>query len=57
MNIHLGDVVRDNITGFSGTVTAKTVYIHREPLYLVECVDTTNRPIEWWCEESRLIVI
>ncbi len=46
--------VRDTVTGYEGTVTAKVTYRDREPSYLVESVDTTGRPVEWWVTETRL---
>ncbi len=55
--IRLGMYVRDDITGFKGPVTAKTEYLNREPCYLIESVDNTGRPIEWWIDENRLTII
>ena len=55
--IQLGSKVKDLITGYEGTVTAKTEYLHRESMYLVESVDTTGRPIEWWVDKNRLKVV
>lgn len=48
--------MKDLITGHEGTVTAKTEYLYRESMYLVESVDTTGRPIEWWVDKNRLKV-
>lgn len=49
------DVVKDKIAGYSGTITAYAVYATGEVRYLVENVDTTGRPVEWWYDESRLV--
>lgn len=52
--IKLGTQVRDIETGFEGTVTARAEYLHGTPRVMVESLDETNRPIEWWYEESRM---
>ena len=50
-----GDKVIDNITGYIGTVTGKCDYYGEKPLqYLVENVDSTGRPVEWWIDSTRL---
>ncbi len=54
MIIKLNDKMKDKITGYSGTVTAKAEYITGETRYLVESVDCTGRPTEFWYDESRL---
>jgi hypothetical protein len=51
--IELGCKVKESITGFVGTVTARCVYLDDDPRLLVEAVDTTGRPIEHWIKESR----
>lgn len=50
----LGTKVKDQITKFSGIVTARTVFLNSEPRIMVEGMDTTGRPIEWWFDEERL---
>jgi len=52
--MELNDRVKDKVTGYGGRVTAKSEYITGETRYLVENVDSTGRPIEWWYDESRL---
>lgn len=51
---NLKDYVEETITGFTGRITAIAFYLDREPMYLIENIDTTNRPIEYWYGESRL---
>lgn len=50
----LGEKVRDSVTGFDGTITARAVYNTGYVSYLVENVDSTGRPIESWYDERRL---
>jgi len=51
--IQLGAKVKDSVTGFVGTVTARCEYLHHDPQVLAEGIDTTGRPIEQWIKESR----
>ena len=46
--------VKDEVTGFTGVITARAEYSTDKILYLLEAVDSTGRPIEWWFEEARL---
>lgn len=55
--IELGVKVRDKETNFEGLVTARAVYLYGEPSVMVESVDSTGRPIEWWYKEDRVEVI
>lgn len=52
---NLGETVKDINTGYQGKITARCEYITDKRNYLVENVDTTGRPIEWWIEEERLV--
>lgn len=52
--IKLGAKVKDKETGYIGVVTGKAEYLYRETQILVENIDNTGRPIEWWTEEGRL---
>lgn len=47
MVLGLNDKVKDKVTDYTGTITGET-------RYLVENVDSTGRPIEFWYDESRL---
>ena len=51
---NFGTEVTDRTTGYSGKITAYTVYDIGMVLYLVECIDTTGRPIEEWINAERL---
>ena len=51
---NLKDYVEETITGFTGRITAIAFYVDREPMYLIENIDTTNRPIDYWYGESRI---
>ena len=55
--IELGSKVKDSVTGYIGTVTARCEYLHHGPQILAESIDSTGRPIEWWVKESRAEVI
>lgn len=52
----LEDRVRDKVNNYFGVVTARCDYIGGSSYnrYLVEGKDSTGRPIENWCYESRL---
>lgn len=50
-----GTAVKDKITGYSGTVTGCCNYYgNKQSQYLIENIDSTGRPIEWWIDEDRL---
>jgi hypothetical protein len=52
----LNVAVVDNVTGFAGIITARAEYANTTPnRYLVETLDTTGRPVEWWIDEDRLV--
>ena len=55
--IKLGIKVRDKVTNFEGLVTARADYLYGEPQVMVESVDTTGRPIEWWYKEDRVEIV
>lgn len=48
------DKVRDKLTGYEGVITAKAQYVDQPDRYLVESIDNTGRPIEWWIAIDRL---
>jgi hypothetical protein len=52
--IKLGMKVRDKETNYEGIVTARAEYLYDRPRVLVENIDSTGRPIEWWYDESRV---
>lgn len=51
---NLKETVREIYTGYIGTITSVAFYVDREPMYLIENIDTTKRPVEFWYGESRL---
>lgn len=52
--IKLGTKVRDKETKIEGIVTARAEYLYDEPRIMIEFVDTTGRPVEWWYNETRV---
>ena len=52
--ICLTDKMRDKTTKFEGKVTAIARYLTGPNRILLENVDNTGRPIEWWYDEDRL---
>lgn len=55
--INLGAKVRDRETGYEGIVTARAEYLYLKPQVLVENIDSTGRPIEYWYAEERVCEI
>lgn len=53
----LMETVVDEVTDYSGFVTARAEYVTGEKSYLVEAMDTTGNPTEFWCNENRLTVL
>lgn len=55
-DVSLGSTVVDEITGFSGVVTGRAVYLHGVPMVLVQPRIVTNGiPADsTWLPESRL---
>lgn len=53
METWLGIHVKDDVTGYSGKVTAVAVYATGETRLLVENIDSTGRPVEWWLDATR----
>jgi hypothetical protein len=51
--IQLGAKVKDSLTGFVGTVTARCEYLNGGPRVMLEGNDSTGRPVEHWFNESR----
>ena len=50
------EVVKDNVTGFEGAVTAMCVYSDGNVLYQVEKIlsNTNQEPVSQWLPSSRL---
>ena len=49
--------VKDRITSFYGVITARAEYLIGSNQYLIESMDHTGRPIEWWTDETRLQLV
>ena len=54
IKFYFGEKVKEDVTGFTGVVTAYAVYSTGEINYLIEGMDTTGRPAEFWYNENRL---
>ena len=50
----LNTSVEDYVTGLKGIITARAEYIDRPNHYLIESMDSTERPIETWFPEDRI---
>lgn len=54
MKFQLRERVSDSVTEFTGIITSRCEHISGEPIYRVEGMDDTGRPISDWFDESRL---
>ena len=52
--IKLNERVRDTVTGYEGVVTALGKFTTGYKNALVESVDSTGRPTEFWYDVKRL---
>ena len=50
---NLSDIVKDNITDFSGVITARAEYLNGESIYLLEA-KVDNKPVVEWFPKGRL---
>lgn len=50
----LGDTVRDKVTGFVGKAGAFCSYLHGKTRWMLEGMDASGRPVEWWYDWDRL---
>lgn len=55
--IYLGMTVKDKESNYKGKVTAITKYLYGQDKVMVESIDTTGRPIEWWYDIDRVELI
>ena len=53
----LGDQVKDKITGFTGTVTARAEYIGGQVTYLVEAPMIGAEKRSDWIDQARLEIV
>lgn len=54
MRKYIGLIAEDQVTGFVGEVTAAAIYKTGSDRVMVESMDDTGRPIEWWFDVDRL---
>lgn len=57
IDMYMGDIVRDKVTGLEGRVTAATLNIHGDMQVMIEAMDSTGRPMEWWVREERIVLV
>jgi len=54
--VELGTKVKDTVTGFTGTTTARCEYLHSTPRYCVEAQSYESKePLEKWFDIGRLV--
>lgn len=54
MKFQLKERVSDSVTGYTGVITGRSESVSGEPIYRVDGMDNTGRPIWEWFDESRL---
>lgn len=54
MKFQLKERVSDSVTGYTGVITGRCEHISGEPMYRVDGMDNTGRPVSEWLDESRL---
>ncbi len=56
--VRLGNVVKDEVTGFTGTATSRTEYLGGSTRVQVTAHALSDgRPVEDWFEEERLVTV
>lgn len=53
----LGKKVRDKVTGFEGTVTARCEYVSGSPQVCLASIDKDGNPQTTWLDEGRVEVL
>lgn len=53
-SINLGDKVRDKVTGYEGTLTARCEYLTGVPRFEVSCLDKDGKVVGSWFDGDRL---
>lgn len=51
----IGKIAKDTVTGYSGKVTGVAVYLTGSDRILIESIDTTNRPVDYWFDADRVV--
>ena len=54
METLIGRVAKDTVTGFVGEITAHATYKTGVDRVMLESLDDTGRPVEWWIDVDRL---
>lgn len=54
---YLGKKARDTLTGFEGEITAYVMYRNSVDRVMVEGLDSTGRPVEWWFDFERITLL
>lgn len=59
--VNLGDIVKDEITGFAGIVTGHARYITGCDQYLIQLIQPKVKDGAYvesrWCDDNRLVVV
>lgn len=50
----LGEKYRDTVTGYAGTATARTEFLHDSPSIRLTSIGKDGRPEDVWLTEGRL---
>lgn len=50
----IGRMAMDTVTGYKGEITAHTTFKTGVDRVMIESMDNTGRPIEWWFDVDRL---
>lgn len=53
----IGKTAKDTVTGYSGRVTGVAVYSTGSDRVLIESIDTTNRPVDYWFDIDRVVLL
>lgn len=50
----IGRIAMDTVTGYKGEITAHTTFKTGVDRVLIESIDNTGRPVEWWFDIDRI---
>lgn len=54
---YIGKKAKDTTTGFTGEITAYVMYKSGNDRAMLEGMDNTGRPVEWWFDINRLEIL
>lgn len=54
---YIGKKAKDTLTGFEGEITAYVMYKTHVDRVMLEGVDSTGRPVEWWFDFERITLL